>query len=349
MYPTITMSNEVKIGILTIVAIALSLWGYKFILGQNILVKSNTLKVYYEEVDGLILGTPVQISGVKIGSVSKVEYIPKPEEKVLVVLDLNKGIKIPKDSKAVIVSTGFMGGKAIDLEYGTPCTAPNCAKSGDFIEGETKGLLGSMVGADNMQIYMDILVEGLKEAVSSIGSSTTGDSTLLGETLNNLNATMANLESATGKLDNLLSRSSSNIDGTLANLNSLTGTLDSKKEQIASIIENFDSLSNQLAHAELGETLTEFKAVVTELKNTLQSANKAMAGVDTAMTNINNGEGTLGKLMKDEGLYQKLESMILQADSLMVDIEERPYRYMPFKSRKKVKRFEAKDDKQRGN
>ena len=47
------MSNEVKIGLLAIVAIALSFWGYKFILGKNMLVKSNIFKVYYENVDGL--------------------------------------------------------------------------------------------------------------------------------------------------------------------------------------------------------------------------------------------------------------------------------------------------------
>lgn len=343
------MSNEVKIGILTIVAIALSFWGYKFILGQNILIKSNTLKVYYEEVNGLILGTPVQINGVKIGSVSKVEYIPKPEEKVLVVLNMDKGIKVPKDSKAVITSTGFMGGKAINLVYGTPCSGPDCAKSGDFIEGETKGLLGSMVGIDNMEAYMDVLVSGLKEAIASLGNSATSDSTMVGQTMQDLSSTMANLESATGKLDNLLSRSSNKIDGTLSNLNSLTETLDNKKEEIASIIDNFDTLSYQLANAELDKTLTEFKAIVAELKNTLQSADQAMSGLSSTMDKINNGEGTLGKLMNDEALYQQLQSMVVQADSLLLDFEERPYRYMPLKSRKKVKRFDQKDEKQGGN
>lgn len=339
------MSNEVKIGILSIVAIALSFWGYKFILGQNLLIKANTYKVYYEEVNGLILGTPVQISGVKIGSVSKVEYIPKPDEKVLVVLNLDKNIKIPKDTKAVIVSTGFMGGKAINLIYGTPCTAPNCAKSGDFIEGKTKGLLGSMVGIDNMQAYVDILVEGLQQAVASIGDSATGDSTMMGEALNDFSETMANLESATGKLDNLLGRSSGKIDGTLANLNSLTGSLDDKKEQIGSMINNFDSLSQQLVNAELDQTLTEFKTAVTDLQSTLQTANQALDGLSSVMSKINNGEGTLGKLINDEELYRNLQNASEQADSLMTDLEERPYRYMPFKNRKKVKKFDEQDEK----
>lgn len=337
------MSNEVKIGILAIVAIALSFWGYKFILGQNILVKSNTYKVYYDNVDGLILGTPVQISGVKVGSVSKVEFIPEPEEKVLVVLDLNRGIKIPKDTRAVIVATGFMGGKAVNLQYGTPCSGPDCAQSGDFIQGGAKGLLGSMVGIDNMQAYVEVLVKGLEEAARSLGEAAGSDSTTLGRTMNNLDQTMANMESATGRLDLLLSRSSRDIEGTMDNLSSLTGTLEGKKDEIASIVDNFDSLSYQLANADLQQTLGEFKTVVADLKNTLETADQALGGVSSTMDRINNGEGTLGKLVNDEKLYQNLNSLSIRADSLLTDFEEKPYRYMPFKNRKKVKRYDRQD------
>ncbi|MCB0589456.1 MAG: MCE family protein, partial [Phaeodactylibacter sp.] len=137
------MSNEVKVGILAVAAVALSIWGYKFIRGKNLLLKSNTYTVYYPKVDRMQIGTQVFINGVEVGSVANVRLLNDVDRTVEVVLDLEPGMRIPRNTKAVIVSTGFMGGKAIMLEYPRPCSGDDCAESGDVIEGEIRGLLGS--------------------------------------------------------------------------------------------------------------------------------------------------------------------------------------------------------------
>ena len=124
------MSNEVKIGILAIVTIALSFWGYKFIRGKNMLSKSNTYKVIYEQIDGMQIGTQVRISGVRVGSVGSVNL--QEDQSVLVVLDLDRSVRIPTNTVASIKSTGFMGGKAIELNFDRPCQGDECAKSGSF-------------------------------------------------------------------------------------------------------------------------------------------------------------------------------------------------------------------------
>ncbi len=341
------MSNEVKVGILAVVAIALSIWGYKFIRGNNLLLKSNTYKVFYPNVDRMQVGTQAFINGVEVGSVASVRLLEDVDRTVEVVLDLDPDIRIPKNTKAVIVSTGFMGGKAIKLEYPLPCSGDDCAKKGDTLEGEIRGLLGSMIGEDNVQQYVDILKEGLQEVLDTLNAALLEDpNSPIGRSIKNLDAAMANLNSATGQLDGMLRSSSGSINGTLANLNNITGNLKGNNDKINSILTNADSLSSQLVAANLEQTLREVNVAVEGLKNTLQSANSALDGVSGLVGKIRDGEGSLGKLMKDEELYNNISELSQRADSLISDFQGRPYRYMPFKSRNKVKKFDRLDAKE---
>ncbi|MCB0592587.1 MAG: MCE family protein [Lewinellaceae bacterium] len=338
------MSNEVKVGILAVVAIALSIWGYKFIRGKNVLLKANTYKVYYPRVDRMQVGTQIFINGVEVGNVASVNLLNDVDRTVEVILDLKPGMEIPKNTKAVIVSTGFMGGKAIMLEYPRPCSGDDCARSGDVLEGEIRGLLGSMVGEDNVAQYMDIVKKGLEDVIDTLNAALLEDpDSPLGKSMKNLESTLANLNSATGQLDGLLRSSSGSIEGTLDNLNGITGNLQRNNDKINSILGNADSLSSQLVAADLEKTLREVNEAIAGLKTTLQSADTALDGFSGVMGKIRNGEGSLGKLMSDEELYNNINELSHRADSLINDFQGRPYRYMPFKSRSKVKKFDRKD------
>lgn len=343
------MSNEVKIGILAIAAIALSFWGYKFILGKNMLVKSNIYKVIYDTTEGMQVGTQVRINGVEVGSVASISLLPDDKDrKVLVILDLDRSVQVPKNTVAVINSVGFMGGKAVNLEYDTPCNGDDCAQTGDYLKGETQGLLTSMLGEDNAKAYVKILMDGLQGIIDTLNRQVFSQesNSILAQTLLDLRRSMANLEAATAKADGLLARSSGKIDGTLTNLDALTGTLNSKKEAIGSLIDNFNTVSGQLAEADIKKTLGEVEAAVKDLKKTLNTADQTFAGISTTVGKLNEGEGTLGKLLHDDQLYYNLRRMSNSADSLFTDFQDKPYRYMPLKSRKKVQKYDKQDGKQ---
>ncbi|GJM32951.1 MAG: mammalian cell entry protein [Saprospiraceae bacterium] len=341
------MSNEVKIGLLAIVTIALSFWGYKFILGKNVLTKSNNYKVLYENVGGLQIGTTVRINGVAVGTVASITLLPDEKEQVLVLLDLQKSIAIPKSTVAAITSVGFMGGQVIVLEYDKPCKGNDCAESGSFIKGETRGLLASMMGVDDLKIYMDILKTGLIEVLDSLDQRLLDpdSNSPLAKSVKDLQGTLANLNTATGRVDDLLRTSSKNINGSLANLNTFTGGLADKQDEIAGIIDNAKTLSQDLADAKLKETMLEAQAAIVELKTAIKTADGALSGVSDVVGKIKNGEGSLGKLLQDEELYNNLNSLSRRADSLITDIQDRPYRYMPLKGRKKVQRYDRLDEK----
>lgn len=338
------MAKEVKIGILAIVAIALSFWGYKFILGSNILKQSNSYFVLYEDVEGLQIGTHVRISGIQKGVVSGIELLPDDKEHVLVTLDMEKGIRVPKNTKAVIVATSMMGAKAIILEYGAPCSGDDCAEPGSYLAGQTKNLLASMASPQVVEEYMEIIKTEMKSLVDSLNKALFTDSESgLGEIMNDLKQTMANLNSGTSQLDNLMRRSSGDISQSLANIEALTKELDSKKGSIGNIVDNADKLTKQLAEGDIENTLKEVKAAITSLKATLTSADNTLTGLSMMMESANKGEGSLGKLLKDDALYNNLNSMSRQIDSLVTDFQNKPYRYMPLKSKKKVDKYDKQD------
>ena len=340
------MSNEVKIAILTIVALALGFWGYKFILGKNLLVKSNTYFVEYEDVDGLQKGTTVSINGVKVGSVAAVELMMNKLEKVKVTLDMNKDVKIPKDAVVYLKPAGFMGGKVMELKYDKPCN-DNCAERNSYLTGKTLGMVAAMLGEDGFETYMDQITAGLGNLFDTISYellSEESDSPLA-ESVRDLQGTLSNLNSATYKLDVVLRKSSGKLEGTVDNLYGLTATFSKKSEDIAGIIDNAETVTEQLADADIGKTMKEVNASIADLKSTLNQAEMAMGNVNGMMNKISNGQGTLGKLLNDDQLYQDLSSMSYRVDSLATDFQDKPYRYIPFKSRKKVMKFDRKDAK----
>ncbi|MEQ8703740.1 MAG: MlaD family protein [Phaeodactylibacter sp.] len=345
------MSNEVKVGLLAIAAIAVSYWGYKFIMGKNVLLKSNTYKVYYPKVDRMQVGTQVFINGVPVGSVAKVALLNDVDRTVEVVLDLIPEMTIPKDTRAVIESTGFMGGKAIKLMYDKPCSGDDCAEPGDTLEGEFKGLLDSMVGEEAVGDYATVLQKSLQRIVDTLNYALLSENSQspIAKTIRNLDATMANLNSSTAQLDQMLRRSSGNIQASLASVESITGNLERNNARISAIIANADSLSSQLVAADLQKTVNEVNTSIQELRGTLENANKAIAGISGVVDGINAGEGTLGQLVKDEALYRNLSNLTREADSLITDFQDRPYRYMPLKSRRKVERYDRQDLQETGN
>lgn len=340
------MSNELKVALLAIAALLLAFWGYKFILGNNLLEKSNTFQVMYDDIAGLQEGTAVQINGVTVGSVSGITLLNNDEQEVLVQLTLSADFKIPKETTVVIVADGVMGGKKVYLEYDKPCNGDNCAESGAFLKGEMRGILASMIGTDDLGQYIGELKDVMGALVDTLNRKLLSEdsNSPIARSLQNIEATTANLQATTGRMDALLRRSSTDIEKTMANINSLTSQLEGQKEAIAGIIANADSLSSQLVEADLRKTMAEVNETIAGLKSTLATADQALGGISVAMDKLSAGEGTLGKLLQDDQLYYELRDLSTSTDSLMEDIQERPYRYIPFKGRNRVKRYDRKDE-----
>lgn len=338
------MSPEVRTGILALVAVALSLWGIKYIQGSNILSNSETYYAYYDNVAGVQIGTPVQISGVSVGSVSARD-LSTEDRRVRLTMTLERQVPLPKTTRAVLATVSPLGDMAIILEYPVPCDGSNCAQDGDTFEGYTRGMVESMLGDGGLGTYIDQLRKGLLEAVDSLNHGLLSEDSKgpLAESVRDMRSIMGNLNQATGRMNLLLQRSSPAMESTLNSIAELTETLEEQKQAIAGIISNTDSLSQQMVDARLDEAVLEAKATITKLNETLVTADSAMGGVDELVGQLQAGEGTLGMLLQDDGLYTNLNALSYSLDSLLADLQDRPYRYIPLKGRRKVERYDRKD------
>ncbi|MDX1666080.1 MAG: MlaD family protein, partial [Saprospiraceae bacterium] len=293
------MSNESKIAILALVATALFFYGYKFIQGKNLLSTSNIYFSEYNNVQQLKMSSPVLLNGYQVGQVSDIFLNPDNHERVIVKLDLNPEIRVPPETKAIIVSTGFMGSKAIRLQYDQPCRGEDCARSGSYLIGESRGLVGSMVSPDDLEEYMAIVKGGLQEVIDTLNRimlSEESDSPIA-RTMQDLQVTVGNLRNSSNRLDQLLSSSSGNIDSTLANLSAITGNIAERENQINDIILNAETITRQVSEADLNRTIDQINHTMTDLQMTRSSADTAVAAIVQTLERVNAGQGTLGRLI----------------------------------------------------
>jgi phospholipid/cholesterol/gamma-HCH transport system substrate-binding protein len=344
------MRYEVKIGILAIVAIALSFWGYKYIEGSNLLSRSTVYYANYDNVAGLTIGTPVQISGVTVGAVNDIQ-LDQQSRLVKVAMDINNNVNVPKSTVASLSTISVLGEKAIELEYDDPCFGSgDCAEPGALLKGNSKSILASFMGGDEDANPLDGLRSEVSSALDSLEYmlfSKESDNPIA-RSSQDLAATMENLKLSTARLQRIMDANAGEINATMNNLEVLTGTLASKQESIAGIIENAEKLTGSLSEVDLDKTMAEVNASITKLRGTLVEADKALGGVSEIMADVQSGKGTLGKLLQDDGIYDRLNRASLAADTLLTDLQERPYRYIPFKSRRRVLKFDEKDAALRG-
>ena len=137
------MRNEVKIGILGVIATVLLIWGYNFLQGKNILSSDIVVEAEFSSVDGLNIAAPVTILGYKVGAVTNI--MPSADySKVVVEMNIVHGTKVPKDAVAVIVQPSLMGGKEISLRFVGDCGG-NCIETGGKLRGDVSGMIDGVL------------------------------------------------------------------------------------------------------------------------------------------------------------------------------------------------------------
>ena len=294
------MSKEVKTGILALVAICLLIYGYSYLKGSSLFSKERTFYVCYENVAGLALSAPVTVNGYTIGKVKKIDFAKQPG-KLVVTFDLNKEFDFSKNSIVEIYSTSFIGGNALAIQ---PDFSNNdFAQPGDTLQGRIqKGMLESVTsGLKPLENRIYKTLSGLDTLLYNF-NSILNDTTKrdLKEAIASLNKTMNSFEEASANLDAILSENKPKLDSTFTYLETTTGNL----------AQFSDSLSQ-----------VDIKALASSLEETLNSFHSVMAKID-------NGEGSIGKLIHDEELYNNLEGASKELEELLRDFKLNPERYV---------------------
>jgi phospholipid/cholesterol/gamma-HCH transport system substrate-binding protein len=312
------ISKEFKIGIIITAAIGLFIWGFNFLKGFNLFSNKYELYAVYPKIDGLIEANPLLINGYKVGQINKISLTQKSngEYAVLVKFLLTEDVKIPKNSIAKAVSSDLLGSKAVEIIYSD---SPEFVKSGDTLIAETEEGLKTAVSKQLAPLQKK--VEGLLSSVDSVMTVVQvvlNDKTRenLSKSFESIKKAIQSLEQTAYKLDDLVASEKSKISGILTKLNTLAGMLEKNTGKIDNIIGNFSNLSDSLAKS--------------DLKSAINEADKTLAELNKLVAQINAGQGSLGKLAKNDSLYNNLNKASDDLDKLMKDLRINPERYIHF-------------------
>ncbi|HRI01114.1 MAG TPA: MlaD family protein [Saprospiraceae bacterium] len=337
------MKNEIKIGLLGLVTLALLVFGFKFLKGNNILDHSKTYYVTYSDVQMLEASAPVIIHGIKVGSVIKINLDKQRPDLVIVTLDVKQDYQLPTDTRAVLKSNGLIGGKLIELEFDQHCTS-DCLENKATIPGTYESVLSQMLPKDELTNYIQTAGKELKYAFDSISNPHSNSQMSL--MVRNLYKTLDNLAQTTQQLDRLMAINSQSISGTIKNLETISKTLSSNSGAINNTLSHLESISKDIKNSEpgklvnnLNQTLTDTKKTIGNLDQTIQQSEKTISQLNSIVSKVNQGQGTLGKLFSDKELYDNLNKTSKNLELLLQDLRLNPQRYIH------VSVFRGKGDK----
>lgn len=309
------ISKEFKIGIIVTAAIGLFIWGFNFLKGSNLFSKKYELYAVYPKIDGLIEANPLLINGYKVGQISEISLVnDKGGYNVLVKFLLTEDVKIPKHSVARAVSSDLLGSRAVEIVYSNET---EFVSSGDTLIAETEEGLKTAVSKQLAPLQAKI--EGLLSSVDSVMTVVQvvlNDKTRenLSKSFESIKLAIQSLEQTAYKLDDLVASEKAKISSILTKLNTLAGMLEKNTGKIDNIISNFSTLSDSLAKS--------------NLKSAINEADKTLAEFNKLVHQINAGQGTLGKLVKNDSLYNNLNKASEDLDKLMKDLRINPERYI---------------------
>lgn len=296
------MSKELKVGLLTVISGVILYFGVNFLKGYDFLSSTATYFVVYDKIDGLVPSNPVQINGMSVGKVIATEILQNQSSKILVEFDLDKKIKLNKNSVAILKDNGLLGGKMIEIVV----NQGQAINQDDTLKANIdQGLMGMVASKAN-------------PLMSSLDTTITSVNQLLAEykgLSNNIKNILNNLESTTGNVNRLMVDNRQRISNITTNLDKLSTSLVETEKSIKPLMSKMNTIADSVN--------------AMRLASTMQEARKSVENLNEMLNSMKQGE-TLTKLMGNDSVYVNLNKTIANLDKLLVDFREHPKRYVHF-------------------
>ena len=296
------ISKEIKTSIVVLGGVALFIYGFSFLKGNSIFQSTKTLYAVYKDVEGLVLGAKVNVNGLSVGKISQIDFLPNTT-KILVTMDVRKDLDFSKKSIALLYETGLIGGKAISIQ---PAFNPaDIIESGDTLKSEIKPGLTELINRqiEPLQIKIESMLSSADSLFAGVSNVLDNDTqTNLKSTLENLSITTNNLNKASLAAVKILDLNQSQINAMFSNIKMTS--------------ENLKSITDSIEQAQISHTIRSFT--------------KTVEGLNKIVASIESGQGTVGKLINDDTLYQNLSDASEELDQLLSDLKNHPKRYVHF-------------------
>ncbi len=318
---------EIKVGFVILVSLVLLYFGLNYLKGSDIFANSSQYYAVYETVDGLGVDNAVQLNGFKVGRVSSLTLLPNSGNQILVKMEiLQEGLHVPMNSKAVIINADLLGTKAVEFEFSDD-TAMHAY--GDTLLGTVEMEIQKVVEQRLAPIQQKIedLVEETRDLIAKV-TLTVGT---VEETVDTAKLAIGTINTAVYNIDTAFRGTTNNLGRVSRNINAIAENIKNNNGKINEILDNLATISDSLTRAQYASAI--------------ENASRALAQVDSMITKVNNGEGSLGLLLNDDELYRNLEQAALEIDKLTEDMRVNPKRYVHFSVFGRKEKAEDKPDK----
>ena len=295
-------AKELKIGIFVVVILTASFFLVNYLRGEDIFNKEYKITGKYENVEGLVPSAPVFIKGFKAGKVTEVNYMTEDGE-FEVVCSVSSSFPVPTDSKMVIYAVDLMGGKGVKIALGE---AEESAEDGAQLETAFEAGLVDELGASIKPLLAKVgnTLDSLSVLVSGVNSM------LSEENVRRIEGTLANVEKTMASVKGIaatINGKSAELEAFMDNLSAFSGKLEGLAEKVDTTITGFNGVVDQLNESDIKGLVASFKELV---------------------ENINDPDGSINKLMKDDSVYNSVDSLLNDVNILVKKIQENPKKYL---------------------
>ena len=296
------MSKEFKIGVFAISVLTVSFFLINYLRGEDIFNREFELSSRYADVQGLVASAPVYIKGYKAGKVSEVTYNSQTED-FEVVCSIRREFRVPADSRMVIYGVDIMGSKGVRIDLGS---SEADAQDGDMLVSDYEaGLIDGIAGS------LDTLISKVNDTIDSLGVTVSGINSLLSD---------ANQTYMTNTL--------AHLEKTIANVESLSRMVEGRSDELSVFISNLSALSESIvaiAHKADSAMDGVNKTVASIAESDLQGM---LSSLKNLIDNLNDPDGSVGKLFVDDSIYDSVDALLNDIDSLIQKIQENPKKYL---------------------
>ena len=283
--------------------LVMTIFSFNYLKGINLLEKSRHFIVVYDNVEGLVASNPVTINGFKIGNVQKINLSADGSNKLEIKLIIDNEVEFSKSSKAELYETGLIGGKAIAI-------IPNyqdgsIAESGDYLQGTIKPGLTELVNQKltPLQEKLESAIQNADNVMLNINELLSDDTkTSLQQSILNFKNISESLNETTNNVNSIILNNSNAIENSLKNIESSS--------------KNINEITKSVSDANVSDLISKLNSTVSNFNLTLNK--------------INNGNGSVSKLLENDAIFNNLEKATSELEALINDIKVNPNRYVHF-------------------
>lgn len=297
--------KEFKVGLFVVLMAAALYIGFNYLRGLDVFSPLNTYYVKYQNVSGLNKGDRIILNGLDVGSVVERKFSNDQYSEIMVTLAVDKTIKLTDSTYARLAKPDFLGGIEVQLILKPGGT--RILENGDMMLGEVDGGIAELLTQEGLSAANQLT--SLVNRINDVLEPFANKSDSIERAIDNFTATTENIKNLSAGFEARLDHLQNKFDW-------LADSLSHSLSGIKPMTDEYTKLAENLNSIDLGSRLVKIDSVLDETKR--------------FMAKLNSNEGTLGKLMSNDSLYNTLNQTMADLDSLFIDLRYNPKRYMHF-------------------